>query len=155
MKEGPRLNLAQRLVWRVRLFVFRTARLHLHLPYEGSDLDDKWRKFSGAAHRLVREEIKSYLGKDRYPGISFDIYWKSSKGIWRDKEETNIVFYLDLDYRIRDIEWLFNMKDVWGSRERFNQELMYIAFHPIWVVEKTHTEKQHEKTKTGSGDPAI
>jgi hypothetical protein len=148
------MNLAQRFVWLVRLFVFPTARMHLHLPYEGSDRDDQWRKFSRDAHRVVREEIKSYLG-DRYQGISFDIYSKSSKGIWGDKMETNVVFYLDLDYRIRDIEWLFDMKDVWGSRERFNQELMYIAFHPIWVMGKTQTEKQNEKRKAGSGGPAI
>lgn len=143
----------QRLIWRLRLLVFPTARIHLHLPSAGRDLDQQWRDFSRSEHRVVRNEIESYL-KSRLGGISFDTYEKGSEGEWQGQPEKNTVFYLDLDFRLRDVEWFFRMKDVWGSERRFNQELIYITFQPIWILEKTRTEKENEKRNAGSGNPA-
>jgi hypothetical protein len=154
MKESLRLNLAQRMIWGFRFLVFPTARMSLHLPSEGVDLDKNWRQFSRSEHRGVREEIEDYL-KDRFGGITFEIYEKRSEGEWQGKPEKNAVFYLDLDFSMRDIAWFFQMKDEWGARGRFNQELIYITLHPIWTMEKTEMEKLKTKRRAGSMDPAI
>jgi len=128
------LNFVQRFAWRVRLLIFPTARLALHLPSQGLDHDKQWREFYRSEHRAARQEVENYLGS-RFRGMTFEVLEKGSEGEWQGRPEKNTIFYLDLDFRLRDIEWFSRMKDVWGSRDRFNQDVIYITFHPIWILE--------------------
>lgn len=128
------MSFLHRLVWRVRLLIFPTARLALHLPSEGWDRDHQWREFSRSEHRVVRQEIENYLA-NRIGGMSFDVLEKGGEGEWQGHAEKNTVFYLDLDFRLPEIEWFSRMKNVWAGKDRFNQDLIYITFHPIWILE--------------------
>jgi len=105
----------------------------VHLPVEGRDRDKEWREFSSDMHDSVIAEIESYLD-DRFQGTTYEFYWKSSRGTWRGESEKNQVFYIDLQSRVQDIEWFFRMKEVWCDKARFNQEVIYVAIHPIWVL---------------------
>lgn len=121
----------ERLAWTLRLLFFPTGRIHLHLPVKGKDRDGSLREFSFDLHDKTLNEIEVYLA-DRFKGATFEIWRRSrSGGIWQGEKEKNLVFYIDLRLRVRDLEWFFEMRnDAW--RKRFNQELIYLAIHPIW-----------------------
>jgi hypothetical protein len=125
------------------------VRLYLHLPAQGYDHDNGWQRFSRAQHMSVVKEIELHLGEDRFQGISYEVHAKPSGGIWQGKREKNTVLYLDLRANIRDIEWCFKMKDVWGSKERFNQDVIYVSVHPIWVLENSELEQRKLQQKGG------
>lgn len=142
------MKIRERLVWHLRLLLFPTVRVHVHIPVEGEDRDKNWRKFSPETRDAVVLEIETYL-KDRFQGLTYEFYWKSSRGTWRGKLEKNQVFYVDLEPRLYDIRWFLAMKNLWRSTSRFNQEVIYIAMHPIWTFKETTQEK------TGPTDPEI
>lgn len=77
-------------------------------------------------------EIEDYL-EERFQGLSFDVWVKKNTGgIWEGVSEENIIVFVDLKAKIRDIEWFFKMeKEVW--RARFDQQLIYVAIHPLWT----------------------
>lgn len=131
-KANSRFTLGQRVVWKFRLFFFPTGRLFLHLPYKGEkDRDGNAYDFSSSMelHDETIEEIEDHL--KRTLNLSFEIWRRRSGGLWQGSEEKNLVFYMDLPLRVRDIEWFFEgMRPIW--RDRFNQTEIYISVHPIW-----------------------
>jgi len=89
-------------------------------------------RFDSKLHDQTVSEIEDYL-EERFQGLSFDVWVKKNTGgIWEGVSEENIIVFVDLKAKIRDIEWFFKMeKEVW--RARFDQQLIYVSIPPLWT----------------------
>lgn len=125
------LSFGQKIRWTLRLLLFRKVRIHIHLPVEANTRSGRWVRFDSKLHDQTVAEIENYLA-ERFQGLSFDVWVKrNTGGIWAGVSEENIIVFIDLRARLQDIEWFFKMeKEVW--RERFDQQLIYVAIHPLW-----------------------
>lgn len=124
--------MVERIRWIVLLYLAPKVRVYIHLPFHAYTRSNVWTDFNPKLHDETISDIEEYL-LSRFPGISYEVWRRAdSGGRWHDLEEDNMILYTDLKLTMRDILWFHRMREtIW--KERFDQEVIYIAIHPIWA----------------------